>query len=258
VRRRLGRGGSLGSPPRLLGHRLGREPGPALACCLGIGAPAALRATLLVLARPDPHVAPPRADHPPRRQAMADAFGRPLDDILVSLSPAPVAAASLGQVYRGRLAPELGGGEVAIKVRRPGQPSPGSARAAARPPVPRRLDPAAARPRAPTPCSPPRLPSQPPRPAGPAPRRAGAGGARPVPHAPCRPGAGVAARGHHRLGRAHRQLGRQVGARGGGGMGEGGGAGGAARGHDRRAHRQLGCQVGGAGVWAPRQLPAAR
>jgi len=36
------------------------------------------------------------------------------------LSPAPVAAASLGQVYRGVLTPAYGGGEVAVKVQRPG------------------------------------------------------------------------------------------------------------------------------------------
>lgn len=37
-----------------------------------------------------------------------------------SISPTAVAAASLGQVYRGVLRPELGGLEVAVKVRRPG------------------------------------------------------------------------------------------------------------------------------------------
>ena len=36
------------------------------------------------------------------------------------LSPSPVAAASLGQVYRGRLRSELGGHEAAVKVCRPG------------------------------------------------------------------------------------------------------------------------------------------
>jgi aarF domain-containing kinase len=53
-------------------------------------------------------------------QAMADAFGRPTSEVFASISPKPVAAASLGQVYRARLRPELGGTEVAIKVQRPG------------------------------------------------------------------------------------------------------------------------------------------
>ena len=35
------------------------------------------------------------------------------------MSPEPVASASLGQVYRARLRPELGGDEVAVKVQRP-------------------------------------------------------------------------------------------------------------------------------------------
>ena len=41
-----------------------------------------------------------------------------IDDLFVTLSPEPVAAASLGQVYRGTL--KAGGREVAIKVQRPG------------------------------------------------------------------------------------------------------------------------------------------
>ncbi|MGM3306521.1 ABC1 kinase family protein [Anabaena sp. WFMT] len=41
---------------------------------------------------------------------------RPIQDIFKELSPKPVAAASLGQVYRGRL---LSGEEVAVKVQRP-------------------------------------------------------------------------------------------------------------------------------------------
>ncbi|MBD2344419.1 ABC1 kinase family protein [Anabaena subtropica] len=41
---------------------------------------------------------------------------RPISDIYSELSPAPVAAASLGQVYRGRL---ISGEEVAVKVQRP-------------------------------------------------------------------------------------------------------------------------------------------
>ena len=41
---------------------------------------------------------------------------RPISDVYSELSPSPVAAASLGQVYRGRL---LTGEEVAVKVQRP-------------------------------------------------------------------------------------------------------------------------------------------
>ncbi|MDY6899490.1 MAG: AarF/ABC1/UbiB kinase family protein [Cyanobacteriota bacterium] len=43
-------------------------------------------------------------------------LGYPIKEIFSELSPAPVAAASLGQVYRGRL---LTGEEVAVKVQRP-------------------------------------------------------------------------------------------------------------------------------------------
>ncbi|MCX7592258.1 MAG: AarF/ABC1/UbiB kinase family protein, partial [Fischerella sp.] len=43
-------------------------------------------------------------------------LGRPVNEIYSELSPTPVAAASLGQVYRGRL---LSGEEVAVKVQRP-------------------------------------------------------------------------------------------------------------------------------------------
>ncbi|GIL84429.1 hypothetical protein Vretimale_15898 [Volvox reticuliferus] len=46
-------------------------------------------------------------------------LGGPPSAIFSSLSASPVAAASLGQVYRGSLRPELGGGEVAVKVQRP-------------------------------------------------------------------------------------------------------------------------------------------
>ncbi|GIL56849.1 hypothetical protein Vafri_12157 [Volvox africanus] len=46
-------------------------------------------------------------------------LGVPPSAIFSSLSASPVAAASLGQVYRGSLRPELGGGEVAVKVQRP-------------------------------------------------------------------------------------------------------------------------------------------
>ena len=39
--------------------------------------------------------------------------------VFSSLSREPLASASLGQVYKGRLRPELGGAEVAVKVQRP-------------------------------------------------------------------------------------------------------------------------------------------
>eukprot|EP00892_Ulva_mutabilis_P012715 jgi/Ulvmu1/9816/UM056_0057.1 len=44
-------------------------------------------------------------------------LGRPWQDLYAELSPNPIAAASLGQVYRGRL---HSGEEVAVKVQRPG------------------------------------------------------------------------------------------------------------------------------------------
>ncbi|KAF6265823.1 hypothetical protein COO60DRAFT_1633263 [Scenedesmus sp. NREL 46B-D3] len=53
------------------------------------------------------------------KEAMATAFGRPVDAVFSQLSSRPVAAASLGQVYKGRLRPEFGGREVAVKVQRP-------------------------------------------------------------------------------------------------------------------------------------------
>jgi predicted unusual protein kinase regulating ubiquinone biosynthesis (AarF/ABC1/UbiB family) len=51
---------------------------------------------------------------------MAAAFGCPADEVFSYISPRPVAAASLGQVYRAQLRPQYGGGEVAVKVQRPG------------------------------------------------------------------------------------------------------------------------------------------
>lgn len=53
-------------------------------------------------------------------QAMAAAFGCPADEVFSYISPRPVAAASLGQVYRAQLRSQYGGGEVAVKVQRPG------------------------------------------------------------------------------------------------------------------------------------------
>jgi predicted unusual protein kinase regulating ubiquinone biosynthesis (AarF/ABC1/UbiB family) len=49
-------------------------------------------------------------------QIIETELGRSISDIYSELSPSPVAAASLGQVYRGRL---ISGEEVAVKVQRP-------------------------------------------------------------------------------------------------------------------------------------------
>jgi aarF domain-containing kinase len=46
-----------------------------------------------------------------------DELGAPWYEIYADLTPEPIAAASLGQVYRGRLKT---GEEVAVKVQRPG------------------------------------------------------------------------------------------------------------------------------------------
>lgn len=50
---------------------------------------------------------------------MTATFGRPIGEVFDSISDRPVAAASLGQVYRARLRPEMGGQDVAVKVQRP-------------------------------------------------------------------------------------------------------------------------------------------
>ena len=42
-----------------------------------------------------------------------------MTEVFSTLSEEPVASASLGQVYRGQLRGEFGGGEVAVKVQRP-------------------------------------------------------------------------------------------------------------------------------------------
>ncbi|GAX81708.1 hypothetical protein CEUSTIGMA_g9136.t1 [Chlamydomonas eustigma] len=54
------------------------------------------------------------------KAAMKAAFKRPVEEVFSVLSDKPVAAASLGQVYRATLKPEMGGGDVAVKVLRPG------------------------------------------------------------------------------------------------------------------------------------------
>lgn len=53
------------------------------------------------------------------RSVLEAELGRKVDDVFSSLSETTVASASLGQVYRGILRPEYGGGEVAVKVQRP-------------------------------------------------------------------------------------------------------------------------------------------
>ncbi|GAX83432.1 hypothetical protein CEUSTIGMA_g10857.t1 [Chlamydomonas eustigma] len=54
------------------------------------------------------------------RVVLEDGLGRSVDSVFEWLSEEPLAAASLGQVYRGKLKREFGGGEVAVKVQRPG------------------------------------------------------------------------------------------------------------------------------------------
>jgi aarF domain-containing kinase len=49
---------------------------------------------------------------------MEAGFGCPPTDIFIDITPQPIAAASLGQVYKARL--KSNGKEVAIKVQRPG------------------------------------------------------------------------------------------------------------------------------------------
>ena len=52
-------------------------------------------------------------------EIMREDFGRDPTAIFAEITPEPVAAASLGQVYKARLRDELGGGVVAVKVQRP-------------------------------------------------------------------------------------------------------------------------------------------
>ena len=51
------------------------------------------------------------------REILEEELGKPVDEIFSEFSEEPVAAASLGQVYRARLRGD--GREVAIKVQRP-------------------------------------------------------------------------------------------------------------------------------------------
>ena len=50
---------------------------------------------------------------------MRQELGRDPSEVFASITPEPVAAASLGQVYRATLRDAYGGGEVAVKVQRP-------------------------------------------------------------------------------------------------------------------------------------------
>lgn len=54
------------------------------------------------------------------RALIESELGTPISEVFVEFSPLPVASASLGQVYKGKLKPIYGGAEVAIKVQRPG------------------------------------------------------------------------------------------------------------------------------------------
>lgn len=49
------------------------------------------------------------------RTVLEDGLGRSVDTVFDWMSEEPLAAASLGQVYRGKLLPEFGGKEVAVK-----------------------------------------------------------------------------------------------------------------------------------------------
>ncbi|KXZ44555.1 hypothetical protein GPECTOR_65g173 [Gonium pectorale] len=53
------------------------------------------------------------------REVLESGLGCSVDRVFEWLSAEPLAAASLGQVYRGKLRQEYGGGEVAVKVQRP-------------------------------------------------------------------------------------------------------------------------------------------
>eukprot|EP00798_Chlamydomonas_sp_ICE-L_P016541 gene16541-22770_t len=53
------------------------------------------------------------------REVLEDGLGCSVDQVFDWISEEPLAAASLGQVYRGKLNEEWGGAEVAIKVQRP-------------------------------------------------------------------------------------------------------------------------------------------
>ena len=49
----------------------------------------------------------------------AELGGKKLEDVFEAITPTPIAAASLGQVYKARLRAAYGGGDVTVKVQRP-------------------------------------------------------------------------------------------------------------------------------------------
>ena len=60
----------------------------------------------------------PAFDNASAFKIMEEELGRPIDEVFSAISPTPIAAASLGQVYRGTLRET--GEDVAVKVQRPG------------------------------------------------------------------------------------------------------------------------------------------
>jgi aarF domain-containing kinase len=83
----------------------------------GGGSDALLASSSLSAAAAAQELAFERRATPAQRRARATAA---VDAVCARITPKPVAAASLGQVYRATLSPAYGGGEVAIKVQRPG------------------------------------------------------------------------------------------------------------------------------------------
>lgn len=59
----------------------------------------------------------PPSDHELVREEFLKAWGRPPEEVFQEFNPAPIAAASIAQVYRARL---MDGTDVVVKVRRPG------------------------------------------------------------------------------------------------------------------------------------------
>lgn len=126
--RRAARRGEPGDPEALAG-RLGRHGARLRACLVGLGPTfikvgqmLATRADLLPVAflhelqvlHDDVPAFPDRAAF----DTVERATGRPLGALFAEISEGPIAAASLGQVYRARL--RSNGRVVAVKVRRPG------------------------------------------------------------------------------------------------------------------------------------------
>ena len=100
-----------------------------LLCVLG---PTYVKAGQVLASRPDivradymEELATLQDDVPPFSNAQAfdiierELGGRALEEVFEVITPQPIAAASLGQVYKARLRPSYGGAEVAVKVQRP-------------------------------------------------------------------------------------------------------------------------------------------